>query len=157
MAGAWQARGNQSPAAEYNIAIDPESARIVFDCFENVIVLPWEVSLDQGMPWERLHRIADKSSPRARFLKAMTPLTTRWQMKYKFSGVPLPDPMAVMLALDATVATSDVRCRVRVDIGHDVGRALTALDRRHPQLNARVVTAIDETRAWGMLEAAWSL
>ena len=96
---AWQARGNQSPAAEYNIAIDPESARIVFDRFENVVVLPWEVSLDQGMPWERLHRIANGPSPRARFLKAMTPLTMRWQVKYKFSGVPLPDPMAVMLAL----------------------------------------------------------
>jgi purine nucleosidase len=157
MAGAWQARGNQSPAAEYNIAIDPESARIVFDRFSNIVVLPWEVSLDQGMAWEHLYRVADGASTRAQFLKAMTPLATRWQTKFKFSGVPLPDPLAVMIALDESVVTKDLPCRVQVDIGRDAGRALTALDKRHADPNARIVTEVDAGKAWAMLERAWSL
>jgi len=157
MGGAWQARGNQSSAAEYNIAIDPESAKVVFDRFENIVVLPWEVSLDQGMPWERLFRIADGPSARACFLKAMTPLATRWQTKFKFAGVPLPDPLAVMIALDERVAAKKIHCRVKIDIGHDCGRALSTLDKRDANPNARVVTEIDEALAWDMLEVAWSL
>lgn len=157
MGGAWQARGNQSSAAEFNIAIDPESAKVVFDRFDNIVVLPWEVSLDQGMPWEQLYRIADGAGVRAGFLKAMTPLATRWQTKYKFSGVPLPDPLAVMVALDESVTSKEVACRMKIDIARDCGRALSTLDRRHPHFNTRVVTEVDESRAWPMLEAAWTL
>jgi purine nucleosidase len=157
MAGAWQARGNQSPAAEYNVSIDPEAAKVVFERFDNIIMLPWEVSLDQGMSWDQLFKVAGSGTHRAKFLNAMMPLAGRWKTKYGFSGVPLPDPLAVMIALDKSIVTKDIPCRVNVDIGHDSGRGLTALDRRSTQPNACVVIEVDAAKAWDMLELAWSL
>jgi len=157
MGGAWQARGNQTSAAEFNIAVDPESARVVFERFENIIVLPWEVSLDQGMPWDRLFKISAGTTGRAQFLRAMTPLATRWRTKYQFAGVPLPDPLAVMIALNRQMITRDIPCRVEIDVARDCGRALSTLDRRHPKPNARVVTAVNDALAWDMLEMAWGL
>jgi purine nucleosidase len=157
MAGAFQARGNQSHTAEYNVAIDPESARVVFDRFENIVVLPWEVSVDQGMSWERLNRLIALNTPRARFLKAMTPHMQKWRDTFFMPTLPMPDPLTVMIALDPNVATKHIDCRVRVDTARDVGRAMTALDVRTPHKNARMVTQIDEVKAWGMLDAAWSI
>jgi purine nucleosidase len=156
MGGAWLARGNQTSAAEFNIYGDPESARVVFDRFPRVSLLPWELSLDQGMPFDRLSAIAARPSPRARFLKAMTPLAGRWLVKYKFKGVPMPDPLAVAIALDEAVIRRSVDARLRIDIGGDVGRGLTSLDYRHNPPNTRIVVEIDADRAWDMIEAAWS-
>ena len=157
MGGAWQARGNQSSAAEYNIAIDPEAARIVFDRFENIVVLPWEVSLDQGMPWDHFFNVADGPSARAKFLKAIAPHINGWRVNFRMLSLPLPDPLAVMIALDERIVTKDIHCRVKIDIAHDCGRALSTLDVRNSQPNARMVTEIDAAKAWDMLEAAWTL
>jgi len=157
MGGAWQARGNQTPAAEFNIAVDPESACAVFDRFPNVVVLPWEVSLDQMMPFEVFERIRGGSSSRARFFAAMCRVVYDWRDRFGFAGVPLPDPLAMAVALDERTIARELRARVRVDIGNSVGRALSSLDYRHPQPNARVVIAVHGDVAWPMIERAWML
>jgi len=156
MGGAWQARGNQTPAAEFNIAADPESAHTVFERFHDIILLPWEVSLDQMMPSEVFERIRAGQSARARFFAAMTGIAYDWQARFGFTGVPLPDPLAVVVALDERAIAEARQARVTIDIGHDVGRGLSALDYRHPQPNARVVTAVDAAHAWEMIAAAWA-
>ncbi|MCS7056381.1 MAG: nucleoside hydrolase [Thermoflexales bacterium] len=155
MGGAWQARGNQTSAAEFNIAADPESAHVVFERFPNVIMLPWEVSLDQMMPFEVFERIRAGASPRARFFAAMTRVVYDWRDRFGFAGVPLPDPLAVAVALDEGVIVRELKARVKIDIGHSIGRGLSSLDYRHPQPNTRVVVAVDADRAWQMIERAW--
>ncbi len=156
MGGAWQARGNQTPAAEFNIAVDPESAHVIFARFSNITLLPWEVSLDQMMPLDVFERIRSGQSARARFFAAMTRIADDWRARFGFAGVPLPDPLAVVVALDEGAIAHALRARIHIDIGHDVGRGLSALDYRHPQPNALVVTAVDAARAWEMIAAAWA-
>jgi purine nucleosidase len=156
MGGAWQARGNQTPAAEFNIAIDPESAHVVFERFSNITLLPWEVSLDQMMPFDVFERIREGRTARARFFAAMTGIVYDWQARFGFAGVPLPDPLAVIVALDERTIADARQAHVTIDIGHDVGRGLSALDYRHPRPNARVVTAMDAVQAWEMIAAAWA-
>ncbi|MCS7325135.1 MAG: nucleoside hydrolase [Anaerolineae bacterium] len=156
MGGAWQGRGNQTPAAEFNIAVDPESARVVFERFPRITLLPWEVSLEQMMPFEMLEAIASADTKRARFFAAMTRIAYTWRDRFGFRGVPLPDPLAVAVALDERVIAEALHARVRVDIGHDVGRGFTALDRRSETPNTRVVTRVDAQRAWAMIAEAWS-
>ncbi len=156
MGGAWQARGNQTPAAEFNIAADPESACVVFERFRDITLLPWEVSLDQMMPLEVFERIRASQSARARFFAAMTHIAYDWRARFGFAGVPLPDPLAVVVALDEGAIARALRARIHIDIGHNVGRGLSALDYRHPQPNAHVVTAVDAERAWEMVAAAWA-
>lgn len=155
MGCAWQARGNQTPAAEFNIAVDPESARVVFDRFSGVIVLPWEVSLDQMMPFETFEHICAGTSARAAFFAGMTRVVHMWKARFGFAGVPLPDPLAVAVALDEGVIADEVRARVHIDIGADAGRGLSALDVRHPHPNARIVTRVHADRAWEMIVRAW--
>lgn len=155
MGCAWQARGNQTSAAEFNIAADPESAHVVFERFPNVIVLPWEVSLDHMMPFDIFERIRAGASPRARFFAAMTRIVYDWRDRFGFVGVPLPDPLAVAIALDEHVIARELRTRVKIDIGHSIGRALSSLDYRHPQPNARVVVEVNADLAWQMIERAW--
>ncbi|PJF47890.1 MAG: hypothetical protein D6709_02365 [Chloroflexi bacterium] len=156
MGGAWQARGNQTSAAEFNFAVDPESAHVVFERFSNVIMVPWEVSLDQMMPFELFERIRAGATPRARFFAAMTRIVYDWRDQFGFTGVPLPDPLAVAVALDEGVIARAVQARVKVDIGHSVGRALSSLDYRHPQPNAQVVVQVHADVAWQMIERAWT-
>lgn len=156
MGCAWQARGNQTSAAEFNIAADPESAHVVFERFPNVIVLPWEVSLDQMMPFDVFERIRAGVSPRARFFAGMTRVAYDWRDRFGFAGVPLPDPLAVAIALDEAVIARELRARVKIDIGHSIGRGLSSLDYRHPQPNARVVVEVNADRAWQMIEWAWT-
>lgn len=155
MGAAWQARGNQSSAAEFNFYVDPESARVVFDRFHDVIVLPWEVSIDQTMPYDRFFALGDGASKRAQFMQAMSGIAQMWRERMKLPGEPLPDPLAVAIALDERVIAAEKRARLKIDIAHDVGRALSSLDYRHPQPNTRMVTAVDAERAWQMIEAAW--
>ncbi|MFN4292617.1 MAG: nucleoside hydrolase [Thermoflexales bacterium] len=156
MGCAWQARGNQTSAAEFNIAADPESAHVVFERFPDAIVLPWEVSLEQMMPFEVFERIRAGASSRARFFAAMTRVAYDWRDRFGFAGAPLPDPLAVAVALDEGVIARELRARVKIDIGHSIGRALSSLDYRHPQPNARVVVAVNADRAWQMIEQAWA-
>ncbi|MCS6772558.1 MAG: nucleoside hydrolase [Thermoflexales bacterium] len=156
MGCAWQARGNQTPVAEFNVAADPESARVVFDRFERITVLPWETALDQMMPFEQLAQIASGSSPRAQFFAAMTRIVQVWRQRFHLPGVPLPDPLAVAVALDERVITESIHARVHIDTSQGIGRGLSAIDPRHPSPNARIVTRVDAERAWAMIASAWA-
>ncbi len=154
MGGAWRAQGNQTSASEFNIAVDPESARIVFDRFANIVMLPWEVSLDRMYPFERMNALADAGTPRADFYYRMTRMGVKdLKGKFKLAGFPLPDPLAVAIALDETLIAREIHAHVKIDIGRDIGRALTSLDMRSASPNARVVVDMDFDRAFDMIDA----
>jgi purine nucleosidase len=155
MGGAWRAQGNQTSAGEFNIVVDPESARVVFDRFTDVLMLPWEVCLEQPMPFETLAALATRGTPRASFYARMTRAgSINLRERFGLQGFPLPDPLAIAAALDPSLITRELKARVKVDIGRDVGRALTTLDFRAPKPNARVIVAMDYARANAMIEAA---
>ena len=44
MGGAFEAPGNITPEAEFNIAYDPEAAKLVFDTCDNLILIPLDVT-----------------------------------------------------------------------------------------------------------------
>jgi purine nucleosidase len=157
MGGAWRAQGNQTSAGEFNIVVDPESAKVVFDRFTDVLVLPWEVCLEQPFPFATLAALEAKGTPRATFFGRMTRTgIVNLRERFKLTGFPLPDPLAVAAALDPSLITRELKARVKVDIGRDAGRALTTLDFRDPKPNARVVVAMDYDRANALIEAALS-
>ncbi len=155
MGGAWQGFGNQTPAAEFNIAADPEAARIVFEHFDHIILLPWETALEQMMPFETLEHIAAQATPRARFFAAMTRVANTWRERLGWQGVPLPDPMAVAVALNPELIAASFFARVLVDLSGDVARGFTAMDRRTAHPNAQVVTLVNAPLAWQMIRDAW--
>jgi len=156
MGGAWQARGNQSAAAEFNIAVDPESAHVVFEHFENIVLVPWEPSLAHEWPYERIVALGQRNTPRGTFCwKMCEKLIPALRDTYLHKAFPSPDPMAMAVALDESIVTEEVKAFVQVDVAHHFGRGLTTLNRKHPRPNARVVTSVDEQRFFEMMESAW--
>lgn len=156
MGGAWQARGNQSSAAEFNIAVDPESAHVVFENFENIVLVPWEASLAHEWPYDRIEALGQRHTPRGTFIwKMCERLIPILRDVYSHAAYASPDPMAMAVALDESIITQELKAHVQVDIGPHYGRGLTTLNRKHLKPNARIVTAVDEQRFFEMMEAAW--
>jgi purine nucleosidase len=154
MGGAWKAVGNQSSAAEFNIAVDPESAQVAFDRFNHITLVPWEVSLDGMYPYDRFATLGD--SARARWVQRMSALGCKKLAEhFGLPGFPLPDPLAVVAAIAPETITGHKRCRIKVDIHQGVGRGLTSLDFRDKQPNCDVVTAMDFARSFDLIDAAW--
>ena len=156
MGGAWQGQGNQTSAAEFNIAADPESAHTVFERFSNIVLVPWETSVAHEWPFERIASLAHRRTVRGIFLwKMCENVIPKIRDFFQHAGYPMPDPMAVAVALDESIITSEVKAFVKIDIAHHHGRGLTTLAYRHPHPNARIVTAVNEKRFFEMIEAAW--
>lgn len=157
MGGAWQGLGNQTSAAEFNFAADPESAHLVFERFSDIVLVPWEAAVAHEWPFERIASLANRRTVRGIFLWRMCEnVIPKIRDVFKHDGYPMPDPMAVAVALDDSLIVGERRAFVRIDIGHHHGRALSTLDYRHPHPNARVVTAVNESRFFEILDAAWS-
>ena len=106
--------------------------------------------------FERIEMLVNRGAPRARFMGAMVAkLCATLRGPMALAGFPVPDPLAMAVALDETVIRNSVTARVSVDTDYGIGRGLTALDRRHHAPNCRIVTEVYLEKALAMIESAW--
>ncbi|MFZ0199652.1 MAG: nucleoside hydrolase [Candidatus Sulfotelmatobacter sp.] len=131
MGGAPCCEGNVTPAAEYNIWVDPEAARIVMLSGLSIELIGWQLSrgeavvndsdigIIQGFGTE-LGRFAIECNSHARHaLKVQT----------GEDGICLPDPVTMCLALDPSVGTEWSEHYVEVETQSELTRGLTLVDR----------------------------
>jgi purine nucleosidase len=156
MGGAIYGKGNSSPVAEFNFFCDPEAAAVVLSAgFNEVWLLPWEVSVQQPMLWDQYERIRGYSSPGGEFFRKITGATEAFLRALNFSGVPLPDLLAAAIAVDPALATGVHEAYVEVQYTKGTGYGLSAVDWHHLTRkvpNARVVTAVDADAIYARLE-----
>jgi purine nucleosidase len=116
MGGTSDDVGNVAPHAEYNVWADPGSARTVFESGARITMVGWDVS--------RKYAVFDSADQEE--LRALGPLGAFsvdiqrtliefCRTKTKLDGFDLPDPIAMAVALDRSVATHIVRARIEVD------------------------------------------
>ena len=147
-------RGNQTPAAEFNVFVDPEAAAAVFEAGWPLTMVGLDLTHQARVTGEVMDRIAAVGSP---LTDVVTQLLRFYGRRYTMpDGPPLHDPCAVARVIDPEV----VACReafVAVETQGRWTRGMTVVDfagRLGEQPNAAVATTLDVPRFWDlMLEA----
>ncbi|MFA8385583.1 MAG: nucleoside hydrolase [Pelagibaca sp.] len=93
MGGAYFEVGNITPTAEFNIYVDPEAAKLVFDCGAPITVMPLDVTHKALVTTERNNAFRTLGTPVGTAVAEMTDFFERFDKeKYGSSGAPLHDP-----------------------------------------------------------------
>ena len=129
MGGAYGA-GNFSPSAEFNIAVDPEAAAIVFGEDWPVVMVGLDLTHQALATPAVQERFRDLGTPSGDFLAA---LVDAFRSNYKnaqgFDNPPVHDPCAVAYVIDPTVVET-VSVPVSVELAGTLTRGRTVADLR---------------------------
>jgi purine nucleosidase len=159
MGGAVDARGNQTPVAEFNFYADPEAAGVVFRAgFHHLTLLPWETSTKQLLSWEAYEQLTALPGRSARLFRMVTEVMADFlKQNFHLPGIPLPDPLAMACALDAQIIRQAPPAHCSVETAGSIGRGLLAVDWRGLSTsapNANIVTEVDFERFLALLQAS---
>ncbi|MFN3970609.1 MAG: nucleoside hydrolase [Gemmobacter sp.] len=96
MGGAYFEVGNITPAAEFNIHVDPEAARIVFGSGVPLVVMPLDVTHKALTSRARVEAFRAMGTEPGRMVAEWTDFFERFDMqKYGSEGAPLHDPTVI--------------------------------------------------------------
>ena len=131
MGGAPCCEGNVTPAAEYNIWVDPEAARMVVRSGIPVDLIGWHLSRGDAVLSDR--DIAQVEALRTALAHFAIECNSHARSAYKVQtgedGISLPDPIAMCLAIDPTVGTSWSEHYLDVEVQSELTRGMTVVDR----------------------------
>lgn len=96
MGGAYFEVGNITPAAEFNIYVDPEAAEIVFKSGIDIVVLPLDVTHKALTTRPRIEAFRALGTEPGRMVAEWTDFFERFDIeKYGSDGAPLHDPCVI--------------------------------------------------------------
>ena len=131
MGGAPCCEGNVTPAAEYNIWVDPEAARMVFRSGLPIEMVGWQVSRGESVLTEaEIAAILALDTPKARFaIECNGRAKEAYFTQTGETGLSLADPTAMAVALDRTIGTAWSRHLVEIECASELTRGMTIVDR----------------------------
>ena len=131
MGGAPCCEGNVTPAAEYNLWVDPEAARIVLRSGLPVELVGWHLSRGDAVLQESdIALIQGFNNELAQFaIECNSSARQAYKLQTGEDGISLPDPVAMSIALDPTVGTQWSAHYVDVETHSELTRGMTAVDR----------------------------
>lgn len=100
MGGAADMKGNESPVAEFNIAIDPEAAEMVFSSKAKVTMVGLDVTTKALLTRDRIDEITGNKAVRDFVYGATYDYMERFHKKTGVYGCCMHDPLAVSLSID---------------------------------------------------------
>lgn len=172
MGGAPCCEGNVTPAAEYNIWCDPEAARIVAHSGMPVELVGWHLCRgDAALNRSDIKSALDLGTPLAQFAIECNSFAQQAYLEQTGEhGISLPDPVAMAVALDPSIVTSETEHFLEIETGSELTRGMTVVDRLNVARNERnhevwstqlavghkskIVWTIDNSRWKEMLYAA---
>jgi len=145
--------GNVTPAAEFNIYVDPHAARIVFESGVPLTMLGLDVTHQALVDRARLESMRAVGTPVALAAAGLVDFFNRFDSgRYAVDGAPLHDPCVIAYLIDPTIFTGK-RCHVVVEIeGTSKGRTnVDWFPRQQRKANATVINAMDADRFFALL------
>ena len=132
MGGAAATLGNITPAAEYNIWVDPEAARIVFHSGLPILMVGWELCRGEAnLSEEEMAFVRSIGTPLADFCLDCNRQAIQTNREWlREPALSLPDPVTMAIALDPSVCTRRSRHFVDVETSSELTRGMTVVDER---------------------------
>jgi len=131
MGGAPCCEGNVTPAAEYNIWVDPEAARIVMRSGLPVELIGWHLCRGEAvLSGNDIERVEAFNTKLAHFaVECNNHARKAYKIQTGEDGICLPDPVAMCLALDPSVGTVWSEHYIEVETQSELTRGMTVVDR----------------------------
>jgi len=146
--------GNYTPVAEFNIAVDPEAAHIVFNAGWHVVMVGLDVTHQALATPEVVQRIAALDTGPSRFLVELLEFFAEmYRDTQGFDSPPVHDPCAVAYVIDASVMTTRAT-PVDIELRGALTTGMTVADFRAPappECATSVATTLDHARFWDLV------
>ena len=128
MGGAYFEVGNITPAAEFNIYVDPEAADIVFKSGIQITAMPLDVTHKALVTPARTAALRAIGTPVGDAMADMTDFFERFDKeKYGSAGAPLHDPCVIAYLIDPDLFTGR-HINVEIEIQSQLTRGMTVAD-----------------------------
>lgn len=128
MGGGFFEGGNMTPAAEFNIYVDPHAADVVFRSGAPIVVMPLDVTHKALTTAARIEafrslgtRVGDAAAALLEFFERFD------EEKYGTDGGPLHDPCVIAYLLRPELFTGR-HCNVEVEISSELTMGMTVVD-----------------------------
>lgn len=128
MGGAYFEVGNITPAAEFNIYVDPEAAEIVFKSGVPLVVMPLDVTHKALTTRARIEAFRNLGTEPGRMVAEWTDFFERFDMqKYGSEGAPLHDPCVIAYLIRPELFKGR-HINVEIETGSELTLGMTVAD-----------------------------
>jgi len=152
MGGGFFEGGNITPAAEFNIYVDPEAADIVLRSGIPIVMMPLDVTHKLLTRKDRVKRMADLGTRPAIAMVEMLEFFERFDVeKYGSDGGPLHDPTVIAYLLKPELFKGRT-CNVEIEVKSELTVGMTVVDWWHVTDRKRNVQVMRDVDADGFFD-----
>ncbi len=153
MGGAY-GLGNITASAEFNIYVDPEAAKVVFDSQVPIVMTGLDLTHQARATQEVIDRIRELDNEVAYLsVELLEFFREAYKEAYGFDSPPLHDPCAVAKVIDLDVFSTR-EMQVDIEINSELTRGRTVCDfhnRSKKKPNSEVAIDLDQERFWDIV------
>lgn len=152
MGGAYFEVGNITPAAEFNIYVDPEAADVVMRCGAPITVLSLDVTHQIQSTPDRLQAILRLGNKSGKAVYDMLTFSETFDLeKYGWEGAPLHDPTVIAYLLQPELFEGR-HCNVTIETASELTVGMTVVDYWHVTGKVRNATYLRNGNAEGFFK-----